>query len=149
MIAQCLIYLAHSLTKFSLLPCILIEDMSAVRNCQNRCYLKELPSDNPMYPVMTSIKIVLSCLLHFQSSRNSEKQLVQHIAQRKPLRQKQDQTHWNMKLLPAPSPSQLSLHNKYGALKVEGEGSENAEETPSGGLPKANHSPPCIRTCTF
>ncbi|PKU49565.1 death-associated protein 1 [Limosa lapponica baueri] len=48
-----------------------------------------------------------------------------------------------------PSPYRLPLHNKYGALKVEGEEDEKVEETPSGGLPIASQSPPCIRTSTL
>ncbi|KFQ57597.1 hypothetical protein N334_03560, partial [Pelecanus crispus] len=47
-----------------------------------------------------------------------------------------------------PSPSQLPLHNSYGALELEGQASgEGGEgEGPARGLPKANQSPPRITT---
>ncbi|KFQ60646.1 hypothetical protein N334_01172, partial [Pelecanus crispus] len=47
-----------------------------------------------------------------------------------------------------PSPSQLPLHNRYGALEVEGQASgEGGEgEGPARGLPRANQSAPQITT---
>jgi len=46
----------------------------------------------------------------------------------------------------APSPAQLPLSNRYGALECEGPANEDVGEGPSGGLPRTSQSAPHITT---
>ncbi|KGL89130.1 hypothetical protein N301_03229, partial [Charadrius vociferus] len=55
---------------------------------------------------------------------------------------------WRGKRNPSqpPSPSQLPLHNRYGALEIEDNATEDGEDDPTSELPRASHSPPRLRT---
>jgi len=52
--------------------------------------------------------------------------------------------------LPPPSPAQLPLSNRYGALECKGPATEyvGEGEGPSGGLPRMSQSAPCITTAS-
>ncbi|KGL90143.1 hypothetical protein N301_00086, partial [Charadrius vociferus] len=54
---------------------------------------------------------------------------------------------WRGKQNPSrpPSPSQLPLCNRYGALEIEGQMTEDGEDDPSSESPRAIHSPPHLR----
>jgi len=45
-----------------------------------------------------------------------------------------------------PSPPQLPLSNRYGALECEGQTNEDVGEGPSRGLPRTSQSAPCVMT---
>jgi len=55
---------------------------------------------------------------------------------------------WGGRQIPSwpPSPPQLPLSNRYGALGCEGQANEDADEGPSRGLPRTSQSAPSIMT---